>query len=650
MKIFRQTQQTAKSCPLPVMMKMRFSITFLVLYSLAQTALPEKIQNIQDLQKLAEGGDSNAQCLLGLQEMIGGELYDPRIIDTVTVEQILLNKVEKWNDQIEFFPQEENIWQERNKTEIRSGKKTETAFKWIKKSADQGNRIASFCLGRMYSRGIGVPKNNIRAFDCYKQSASQNFQGAFRYLYALCNRKGDTNQAIQWLMDGMNANSLDCMAVMGANYTLGYGVEKDETRGFNMIQDAYQKGSKSAPSLLARCYVNGVGTRTNIPKGFELAKEASCLNLDGKLLLGLMYLKGVGTQKDQSKGISLIEEVAATGGSPGAKTILANACATGEGIPFNTQRALELYEEAAQEGNAEAMWRLGEMYYYGRRVGGDRNLARNWLQKGKERGNKDAAMLLEKMEQHQTKLAKNDPEALYIEGMDILDKVVKNKSPAEGIQLLKEAANAGSQAAVARLGYEYSRGKYVAKDLTKAKELYLQASENNQILGLSGLGSMYLSGEGVAQDRQTAFNYFKKAVDLGSTSDRENLAFCYFMGFGVNQDFEKALSEYISIIKLDSFNSETLDISNTKERSRSLTHIGYIYSFILKDPLEGNQWFSRAISIENPYDEAFYYLGMAFYKGEGIDQNKEKGIELIKKGKAMGNSKCIEALKSLNIK
>jgi TPR repeat protein len=290
------------------------------------------------------------------------------------------------------------------------------------------------------------------------------------------------------------------------------------------------------------------------------------------------------------------------------------------------------------------MYKLGEVYYMGSKVKGDRELAKSWLQKSKDKGNKDAAALLSKIEQHQIKLTDNDPEALYTEGIDILDEVLKGKLPKEGIHLLEESANAGYQPAVARLGYEYERGRHVKKDITKAKEYFLEASKSNNTQALSGLGSMYLNGDGVPQNREIAFDYFKKASELGSICDKENVALCFFMGYGVKQDFKRALIEYLNVINYDS-----LGVTNTEARSRSLTNIGYIYSFILKDRIEGNRWFSKAISIENPYDEAYYYLGMAFWLGEGVDQNKEKGIELLKTGRSKGNAKCVEALKSFNL-
>ena len=57
--------------------------------------------------------------------------------------------------------------------------------------------------------------------------------------------------------------------------------------------------------------------------------------------------------------------------------------------------ALPLFEELAREGNAEAMYYLGMMYYEGWGVDKDLDKAVEWWKKADRRGNLDAKYMLQ---------------------------------------------------------------------------------------------------------------------------------------------------------------------------------------------------------------------------------------------------------------
>jgi TPR repeat protein len=365
--------------------------TILTIWSVTQVALPEKIQNIEDLKKLAEEGDSNAQCLLGLQEMIGGDLYDPRIIDTVTVEQILLNKLEKWRDQIRFLPSLEEG------SEFETGSKTEDAFKWVQKSAQQGNKIALYCLGIFYGRGMGVKKDYDQAYKNFEKSAALGFPKSYKGLSALSAVKNDQKQAADWLWRGYDAGDLDCKVEVGNMFLWGLQVQKDEKKGFRHIEEAYEMGNKAAIGRLGDCYLHGLGTSKDLSKALALFKEGSDLNLRCKLRLGQMYLHGKGVERDEQKGLFLVEEVASTG-NPEAKAYLGRVYANGWGVGVDNSKAVGLFEQAALNGSGDGMFGLGKAYYLGEGIQKNEPIAKSWLQKAKDRGSKEAGELLKKIE------------------------------------------------------------------------------------------------------------------------------------------------------------------------------------------------------------------------------------------------------------
>ncbi|MGJ7914033.1 tetratricopeptide repeat protein [Massilia sp. LXY-6] len=66
-------------------------------------------------------------------------------------------------------------------------------------------------------------------------------------------------------------------------------------------------------------------------------------------------------------------------------------------------RALPMYARLAEAGNAEAQFRLGEMYWFGDGTSPDLKKAAAWFQKSATAGNKDAAESLQALKRRETR-------------------------------------------------------------------------------------------------------------------------------------------------------------------------------------------------------------------------------------------------------
>lgn len=91
----------------------------------------------------------------------------------------------------------------------------------------------------------------------------------------------------------------------------------------------------------------------------------------------------------------------ALGGSAMASDELAQAIKLVEAKSY--PQALSLFTKLAAAGNAEAQFRLGEMYWYGEAGAIDLEQARNWFSKSASAGNKEAAAALEVMRQREVR-------------------------------------------------------------------------------------------------------------------------------------------------------------------------------------------------------------------------------------------------------
>jgi TPR repeat protein len=86
-------------------------------------------------------------------------------------------------------------------------------------------------------------------------------------------------------------------------------------------------------------------------------------------------------------------------------------------------------------------------------------------------------------------------------------------SPADDIETLRKAAEAGDAAAQFKLGVMYDNGNGVAEDFAEALKWYRKAAEQGHAVAQNNLGEMYYNGKGVPEDNAEAFKWFRKAAE-----------------------------------------------------------------------------------------------------------------------------------------
>ena len=89
----------------------------------------------------------------------------------------------------------------------------------------------------------------------------------------------------------------------------------------------------------------------------------------------------------------------------------------------------------------------------------------------------------------------------------------KEKKAVEGY---RKAAEQGDAKAQHDLGWSYSIGKGVDKDLTKAVMWYRKAAEQGFAMAQLDLARCYSGGRGVARDEAQAIQWSRKAAEQGT--------------------------------------------------------------------------------------------------------------------------------------
>lgn len=110
--------------------------------------------------------------------------------------------------------------------------------------------------------------------------------------------------------------------------------------------------------------------------------------------------------------------------------------------------------------------------------------------------------------------------------------------------LLNDAIKLGNHDAMWLLGKMFVNGLGLPRDVSKAKKYYKKAIKYGSYKAKNCLGYMYLEGIGVAQKYDKAKILFESAARHNSYMAMNNLAYMYQWGHGVIRDHEKAREMY----------------------------------------------------------------------------------------------------------
>ena len=116
---------------------------------------------------------------------------------------------------------------------------------------------------------------------------------------------------------------------------------------------------------------------------------------------------------------------------------------------------------------------------------------------------------------------------------------------AQGIGWLRKAAAQGHTAAQQELGVIYATGDGVAKDDAQAVAWFRKAAELGNATAQYNLGLMLAKGEGVRQDTAQALEWFRKSAAQGFAEAQFKVGVAYEHGESVAKDLALAYASYV---------------------------------------------------------------------------------------------------------
>ena len=185
----------------------------------------------------------------------------------------------------------------------------ETADHEFSRLAEEGDPIAEYGLALMYSKGRGVPQDNVIAADLYRSAAEQGV--------------------------------LEAQVNLAVMYMEGQGVSQDYWEAARWYKEPAEHGFRAAMNGLADIAFESEGAAVGYDEALYWLKEiAKTGDPDGLEGISWMYLNGVGVERD------IVEMF--------AWTALATCTST---QPNSVMIALELAKRMTEEELAEGKWK-----------------------------------------------------------------------------------------------------------------------------------------------------------------------------------------------------------------------------------------------------------------------------------------------------
>ena len=210
--------------------------------------------------------------------------------------------------------------------------------------------------------------------------------------------------------------------------------------------------------------------------------------------------------------------------------------------------------------------------------------------------------------------------------------------------------------------------QFKAGNYEEAFSWFAEAAKMSYSDGLVKVGELLLSGKGTEKDLSKAIWAFEMAIAIDANSDAlKSLGICYVEGLGVENDTEKGLSFlvrsalqgnasamiYLANMSLDGHGVEK-DLEEAKHwyEFAATGCSGIAYHNLMEILHEEKKyelmkpWTQMFMNMGHP--RAFYNAGFMFYYGEGVEEDKSQGIDLIRQAADMNDpSACYSLSKVL---
>ncbi|MEO5368965.1 MAG: hypothetical protein H7833_02710 [Magnetococcus sp. DMHC-1] len=372
------------------------------------------------------------------------------------------------------------------------------AVGWAQKTLvlNPGNWEIMVTLASFRHHGWGLPKDEKLANEWEEKAMQANGAKAALHLAFAHAHKSilahDPDKILYFLNKAAESNNLTAQSFLGIYYAgeifKGDPIPLDHELSRFWLEKAFHGGRRGAAAQLGKFYYYGKG---GYPR--DLVKAKHWLELSSasdtklarseKYLLATLYWSGT------------------------------------PDMPPDKNKAMALFREAAEQGDAFAQFALGQLYRGGFiDAKPDMAQALSWY----HRSAKSYALA-------QTTLG-----LMYLRGEGVA------ADPQQAVKLLRQAAQAGETSAMYLSGILYQEGMGVKKDLQKARAWFLLGAEAGEARAMVKLSLYLLDGKGGHQEFPLAAHWARKAAEKNLDFGLCWAGTLWHFGVGIPSDTEQS--------------------------------------------------------------------------------------------------------------
>lgn len=328
----------------------------------------------------------------------------------------------------------------------------EHAYLWFRTAANQGHRDARYRLGLCYLRGDGCEKDAELALGCFWSAA--------------------------------NDGHVEARVAAGWCLQHGEGTEVDLPGAVRLYDSAAKSSSAVGHFNLGVMYAEGHSARgRNLALALQHWNEAAELGfVNAQVNVGIAHLTGRGTPVDEGLALRWLERAAANDPHR-AGFVLGIALGAVAPPRRDVARAEAILRSAAERGQLDAAFALGELYLREDVMGARPEEAVRWLRRAAQNGHVKALLKLSRVYDKGLGIERNDvlaafwlrlaadggdPSAQYDYGRRCLRGDPTGASTSEAVEWFRRAAVQGHLRAQYSLGICFATGKQVEKNLALA--------------------------------------------------------------------------------------------------------------------------------------------------------------------------------------
>ena len=366
------------------------------------------------------------------------------------------------------------------------------AFNWFVKSADNGYPNAIHQMALMKKDGIGTTKNYEEMEMLLRKSSDLGFIPSIilladTYFQGKLIPKND-KCAFEYYIKGAKLGNGWCQYQTAIMYRDGIGVKKD----VNESEKWFEKFSHSNTVWDEMWAVDWARTQNDYDSSLISRLYYTISTYSGNTLpianVMNIIISNSDLNRERYEDLMHSMEFLANNGNIDAMRRLGNFYYDGVGVKKDYFAAITWYEKAASLGDQWCRSRLGEMYRDGKGTQPNIEKATEWFYKASIMGNAGAMSNIIYM--YSSGTLERDP--FYDDCIDIL----------------KNMANNGNIDAMRRLGNFYYDGVGVKKDYFAAITWYEKAASLGDQWCRSRLGEMYRDGKGTQPNIEKATEWF----------------------------------------------------------------------------------------------------------------------------------------------